>query len=387
MVYSISRLNTFNTCEYGFYLTYGLKEESEDNIYSFAGSKIHDIMDRIYNEKKHYDIDRIEEEFEDFMMECSIIGLRFPSDKIEKNWLADMTHFVSNYTKLDSETLHSEERVLTKINGVWLQGYIDYQELNEDGTINIIDWKTSSKFTGKRLKEAGRQLLVYKLAKESEGLKVDRVGWFMTKYLNISYYQKNGKKKTSMYPRSKWVYKLSKTLEKMLNDYTYEVTSQTIVINNLEEILEFSDVKINNRINKNDYIGVVETLIERYPQGRRWRKLLEEYGHDEFYNSILVEESIVNNNLDNLPENFQKLFTIEDCLLWYEYTEEDVEEVKEFVKETVKNINNKDLENDMDWNPDGIMTEHFYCENLCGQRSNCFYSVNEEKKKEAALPF
>nr|WP_233499550.1 hypothetical protein [Bacillus velezensis] len=39
----------------------------------------------------------------------------------------------------------------------------------------MYDWKTSSKFAGKKLNEAGRQLLMYKLALEqTTDLKVDK---------------------------------------------------------------------------------------------------------------------------------------------------------------------------------------------------------------------
>lgn len=383
-------MNTFYTCEYGFYLTYALKNDRDDNIYSFAGTRIHDILDRIYNSKLEYDLDIIEEEFKDFMMECYLEGYKFPTEKTEANWMADMTHFVSNYQKMHSVPLASEERILFNLDGIWLQGYVDYQEKNEDGSINIIDWKTSTKFTGKKLKEAGRQLVLYKLAKESEGETVDKIGWYMIKYLNITYSLKNGKQKTSMYERSKWVEKLSKTLKSYLDDYTYQKASEDIISNNLEEInsIAENDIKIQNRLDKGDYGDVVKELLDRYDNDSRYSNLLTEYGHSPLYNDLLVEESIINNNIDNLPKEFQKLFTVEDCVVWYDYTEQDIQDLKDYIKETVRLIEERDKKDIFDWTPTGVMENKFYCEYLCGQRKNCQYSLTEEEKRNKdELPF
>ncbi len=391
MIYSISRLNTFHNCQYGFYLTYSLHEDREDNIYSFAGTKIHDILDRIYNEKKTYDLDDIQDEFDDFMLECSVFGYRFPTKKTEENWMSDMIHFVSNYKKLESVPLASEERVLLNLDGIWLQGYVDYQEESEDGNINIIDWKTSSKFTGARLKEAGRQLLVYKLAKEAEGKSVDKVGWFMIKYLNITYQLKNGKYKTSMYRRGRWVEKLSNVLKSYLNDYMFNEASIKLFNNHKEEILKLakSDRKLSNRIDDKKYDEMTKVLLERHNHDGKYDDLLFEYGYDEYYIELLIDESIVNNSIENLPTDFQRQFKIEDCLLWYDYTEEDIQETIDYIKDTVEQIESKDKNNPMDWAANGITENDFYCNCLCSQRQNCYYTVNDEKRKDssAELPF
>ena len=45
MIYSFSRLESFKGCQYGFYLTYIKKYESEDNIYSFLGSEVHELLE------------------------------------------------------------------------------------------------------------------------------------------------------------------------------------------------------------------------------------------------------------------------------------------------------------------------------------------------------
>ncbi|WP_197029463.1 PD-(D/E)XK nuclease family protein [Butyrivibrio sp. AE3004] len=74
-------------------------------------------------------------------------------------------------------------------------GYIDLMHYDENGTLHIIDWKTSSKFDKEHLISAGRQLIFYALAKRAEGYIVSRVSWVMLKYCVTKWQLKNGKSK------------------------------------------------------------------------------------------------------------------------------------------------------------------------------------------------
>jgi len=68
-----------------------------------------------------------------------------------------------------------------------MQGYIDaVDDTDKENGECILDWKSSSMFSGEKEREAGRQLIIYKLAREAMGHKVNRVGWFMMKYLTLS---------------------------------------------------------------------------------------------------------------------------------------------------------------------------------------------------------
>ena len=48
-IYSISRLNTVDECGYSYWLTYHEHELSEENIYGFAGTRIHKCLENIQN--------------------------------------------------------------------------------------------------------------------------------------------------------------------------------------------------------------------------------------------------------------------------------------------------------------------------------------------------
>ena len=48
-LWSISRLNTFNTCQYSYYKTYIEGNRGTPNIYSYMGNIVHNAIERMYN--------------------------------------------------------------------------------------------------------------------------------------------------------------------------------------------------------------------------------------------------------------------------------------------------------------------------------------------------
>ena len=68
-----------------------------------------------------------------------------------------------------------------------MQGYIDLQRHNSDGSIDIYDYKTSSLYKGNDIKEHGRQLILYALGKEQEGYKVRSASWIFLKYAEVKF--------------------------------------------------------------------------------------------------------------------------------------------------------------------------------------------------------
>jgi hypothetical protein len=176
-------------------------------------------------------------------------------------------------------------------------------------------------FSGEKEKEAGRQLIIYKLAREAAGKKVKRIGWFMMKYLNLSYIQKNGKLKTRELGRHEWISKCTSMFSKDLS----------------------------------------------------------ECGFDDLDIDFAIEEAISNNNIENFPKEIQDKYTIEDCIKWYDVTDELVKETKQYIKNTLQKINNK-VKDEIDWTPIITIGEQkekdqksFFCNILCGHRKNCEY--------------
>ena len=307
-VYSISRLNNFNSCPYCYHLTYNLKLPQVQNPYSVMGDVIHDAIENIYKgEKSKEDMVSI---LNETLLKCELFGSKFPSEKIKANWVADMTHFVNNFKKLDGDFI-TEKGFVFDIDGVFMQGFIDAIN-RKDELLNILDWKTSSAFKGEKLKDAGRQLILYKLAIESLfNMSVDKVGWDMLKYVYVCY----GNRK-KMCSRRQWVKDISNLLE--------------------------TDLK--------------------------------KLGIDIFLISMYIDQAIKSNSLDGMPIQIQEKYSLEDCIVYYNITDDLVDECKTYISNTVKKIEDRNNSIDDDWEHTEINAKTlFFCEQLCGQRDNCKY--------------
>lgn len=331
-VYSISRLNTYNNCQHGYHRSYVLKntclecgyesgndiiekcpkcgsskivcDRGVDNIYASLGGKIHDHLQDICDGVKTVDDMKkcFEEDFE-----TDTLFMNFPSEKIKDNWKADMTNFVEDFKPLMYDKIMTERGFVTNINGVWLQGFIDVLAFDKDDVI-ILDWKTSSEFKGDKLKHAGRQLIIYKLAIEKIlNKEVKRVGWYMLKYINVSY---DGKVKQCN--RGSWV---------------------------------------------KDRSGLIKTQLKKL-------------GYNDY--EKMIEDAINSNNLDNMPDEVKNRFKIDPCVVWYDVTNELVNETEEYIKNTVSQIEGKDIHNTKIWECRNIYKDKgFFCKNLCSYKDSC----------------
>jgi ATP-dependent helicase/DNAse subunit B len=317
-VFSFSKLGTFNNCEYEYYNSYVLKNRGINNIYTELGSLLHNNIEAIYDGTS--DINQFKGNYTDKLLELEMVGIKFPNETIGDSWKRDVDHFLNNFNKMDTKIIQEKLIVFEIADGIWLQGYVDGIIPSEQGKpfINVIDWKTSSKFSGKKLTEAGRQLLMYKVGLEDNTpFKVDKVMWFMIKYLYVCNMQKNGKVKKKMCNRGKWVKEMRSTLEK-----------------------------------------------EMYKSGI-----------DEFEVEMLLDIAVESNGIDHLPNEIKEKYWLEDCFVEYEITDEKIEELKQYIVNTVKAIDYKDHSNEEDWQPVELdKYNSFYCATLCGHRKTCkFY--------------
>ena len=196
-IYSISKLNTMDECLWSYWLTYMEHLPSKENIYTFAGTKIHSCLERIQNGEK---ID-FRKEFQEMLEDAQILGIDFPNENIKTKWVKNIECFIEGYNRPDYKKFETEKLFLIKIHDYYIQGIIDLLIYNDDGTVSIIDYKTSSKFSNSELKSKGRQLVLYGMAMEQLGYKVKSIAWNMLKYCKISYPLKNGKIKKTIAER------------------------------------------------------------------------------------------------------------------------------------------------------------------------------------------
>lgn len=210
-VYSISRLNAYNTCPYSYDITYNKGDRGENNAYGIAGTEVHDWLEDIQNNE--LDVNMLPDLFDSLLLQLELEGANFPSAKIGENWQKDMQDFINTFQRLDVD-METEKHVVYEVApDIWLQGYIDGIGTYK-GRNFILDWKTSSMFRGKGLIDAGRQLLLYKDAIEkTTGEEIHDLYWFMIKYIELTF---NGR--TAVLSRRDWVKKSKKKLEKALED-------------------------------------------------------------------------------------------------------------------------------------------------------------------------
>lgn len=332
-VYSISKLNNIDQCEYQAYLTYIKHVKSLNSCYGVLGTRIHDCLEAIINnEATEADLlPALDKELEDLDM----LGIDFPKDRnggtsIRDNWVSDMRNFCVSFTK-PKGTFETEQLFILKLDEEhYMQGYIDLIRVNADGTISIYDWKTSSQFSSADLVHHGRQLVLYAMAKEQEGYKVKNVAWIMLKYAEVS-----------------WLGKARKNAKK--------------------------DTIIKKVMNRSKIIKELKPYIEVD---------LENLGYAEIDIELLLDYALENNSWDKFPDEVKQKYTIKPYVREYELTDELKQEVLEYINEKISQYESK-TDSEIDWKPVeiGKKTE-FFCRNLCGYRNACRYIQDYNNTKD-----
>ena len=332
-VYSISKLNTIDQCEYQAYLSYVKHAKQSSSCYSILGTRIHDCLEAIINgESTEEDLlPALDKELEDMEM----LGIDFPNDRnggttIRDNWIADMKDFCTSFVKPKGK-FETEQLFIYQLDpDHYLQGYIDLIRYNSDDTISIFDWKTSSQFATKDLIHYGRQLVLYSMGKEQEGYKVKNVAWIMLKYAEVSW---RGKARKTA--------KTETTIKKVFN--------RSKVLKELKPYLETD---------------------------------LEKLGYNEIDIEILLEDAVKLNSWDKIPEEVRNKYTIKPYVRYYELTDELKQETLDYINTRIAQFESKS-NSEVDWEPVKITPkDDYFCRNLCGHRLHCKYLTDYLNTKE-----
>lgn len=335
-IWSFSRINTLENCNYEYYLNYIKKLKGENNIYTLCGSCAHDIIQGFYDGKIKYNemVDKFEEDF----LDIEISDYKFSSDeekntKMRNKYKECVIHFFKHHQPIKTKVL-TEKPIWIDVDGHVFVGYVDAITKDKDGNYYIIDWKTSSIYKGAKIKQHAKQLLLYALGLHQAGIPLNkiRVTWNFLKYCNITYKQKNGKCKTVSAERNKWV------------------------------------VAIKNQLKKD-----IKTV----------------YNVEDWEVDLKYDECVKNNSLKTLDKSIQNKYEITDCYVYADINEEDIEQLKKELIEAIKLINKRG-DDEVNWERDEISPDQeYYCSVLCGQRKHCKYYKNHldklgKKEKEEA---
>jgi RecB family exonuclease len=210
-IWSWSRVNTFMTSPYEYYLKYVLhkKEDRDDCGYAPLGSISHDALDNFYEGEIAYE-DMISQFEDGWLTAIDIADLKLDRNdevhdaSIKAKYKEDLQHFFKNHVKYDYKVL-IEKPVIAKIEDNVFVGYIDALFKDNDGNYHIVDFKTSSKYSGKTAEEKSGQLTIYAMALIQAGVPLEkvRICWNFLKYCTVEYQQKNGTVKTREIERCK----------------------------------------------------------------------------------------------------------------------------------------------------------------------------------------
>lgn len=342
-IWSWSKWNCFHTSPYEYFLKYILhkKEDRTDCIYTTTGGIAHDIMERRYTGKLPYE--QMIDDFEDsWVTAFNIAEMKFDrnspekNDKISQKYYENLKHFFMNHTPLKYKPV-IEQFVKAKIGDNLFQGYIDVCFKDDEGNFNILDWKTSSIYKGKKAENECGQLVVYAIGLSQQGIPMNkiRICWNFLKYVSIQYEQANGAIKTR----------------------------------------EVERCKIGESLQTN---------------AKMWLKKLGYADQVDDYLKLLLDT----NGIECLPKEVQEKYVISDCYVYVPLTDELINRWKETIISTINDIElrEKDYEETQSdkafWDTDeSVETQSYYFSTLCGYSPNLHlpykaYLERTEKAKD-----
>lgn len=190
-LWSFSRCNGYNDCPYSYYLGKSRYDESIPNVYSLTGTLSHDLLERNYTEEK-LSREYMLQEFNNGMLKILSDGYRFMSTKVEESYLKNMRHYFESFVE-DERIKECEVFVAlplwlydNSLKDEYFQGWCDAILYNDDGTVSIGDFKSSTIFKGKDLIKKSKQLILYSIAYEFlYRVKVKSVFFDFLKYVDV----------------------------------------------------------------------------------------------------------------------------------------------------------------------------------------------------------
>lgn len=228
-IWSWSRVNTYMTSKYEYMLKYvkHVPEDRQDCGYAPLGSIAHDTLDAFYEGKIKYE-DMLSQFQDGWMTAIDIADLKLDRNdeehdaSIKKKYHEDLQHFFENHVKYEHKLL-IEKPILANVGTNILVGYVDAMFKDSGGNYHIVDFKTSSKYTGKTAEEKSGQLVVYAMGLIQAGVPLEkvRICWNFLKFCNIEYQQKNGAVKTKIAERCKIGDSLKTNAKMWLKDAGY----------------------------------------------------------------------------------------------------------------------------------------------------------------------
>lgn len=266
-LWSWSKVNTFITSPYEYYLKYIVhaKEDRQDCSYATLGSICHSVLEDFYSGKIKYE--EMLDVFEDgWLTAIDIVDLKFDRNDETRNqsigtkYKNNLLHFFEHHSIIDHISfenkndrpkdileykdgqLELEQFITVNINGNIFQGYIDVLYKDYDGIYNIIDWKTSTQYKGKKAEDEAGQLVIYAIGLHQLGIPWDkiRICWNFLKYVTIKFEQANGTVKYRDVER----YKIGESLQANAKMWLKKLGYADKIDDYLKQLLDKNDIEV-----------------------------------------------------------------------------------------------------------------------------------------------
>ncbi len=200
-IWSYSKLNTFETCPYAYWLNYVAKDPpiNEENAFSQYGSFVHEILEKYF--KGELELFELSTEYEDNFDDNILLDFPYCESHGRVIDLCESYHdkglaYLENFDGLPEYKILGveEDFVIEILNGEKLRGFIDLILEDKNGNIIVLDHKSKSKFKSKEeQKHYSFQPVLYSIyVHEKYGKWPDRVVFNMfrqQKYVKIKFTQ------------------------------------------------------------------------------------------------------------------------------------------------------------------------------------------------------
>ena len=172
MIYSHSRLSTFENCKQAFKLRYiDNIDLGIDGVEAFMGSRVHNTLEYLYNKVKMGVIPEMGEilkyYYEDWNKsvhdKIRIVKSQFTLQDYKKLGEKCVIDYYSQNYPFKEKVIENEKGIIVNIDGIKIRVFIDRLDWNGD-IIEIHDYKTSGTLPSQEKIDNDRQLALYQIA-------------------------------------------------------------------------------------------------------------------------------------------------------------------------------------------------------------------------------
>ena len=310
-LWSWSRISSWHTSKYEWFLRYiqHVEPDRTDCIYGQEGSYSHDIIEKFYNKEIEYD-DMVSEFEDSWNMSRNILGLKFnrndsaKDEKIADRYYENLKLFFQHHQPLN-HYLHTEDFALININNNILQGYIDawYQDNNND--VHIIDWKSSSIYTGDTLIEKSGQLICYAMyfiQKYKAPIEKIHLYFNFIKYCTITYEQANGKTKSMNVERRLLGEKLQSPCKMWLKKFGYNADEYLPIVLDTMDI-KYLPKEVQDKFTISDCYVEVPCTLEQIEYWQNYiTQTINEIEHSVIDYEVFDNEELFYDTIDDVTK-------------------------------------------------------------------------------------